>query len=282
MKKIIAALDGLNLSESVTDYAIYLAKEFNAYIVACLLEEVSYHSELVKNEIWWPYYSVTDEKQYQTIAKKDEAVKNESLKKLRQKFDDAGIQYTVHKDKYIALQSLVNEGHFADLILVDENYSFSNYDHNKPSHFLRDLLTDAVCPVIIAPKKFVPIDRFVFAYDGSPSSAYAIKQFSYIFSHIKRQEIEIVLVSNDKSTSHLPNHKLLKELLKQRYPSVMQSVLRKDNAADALAEHMKTENKNCMLVMGAYKRNPVSMWVHHSTADKLISDLNVPLFITHN
>lgn len=282
MKKIIAALDGLRLSECVLDHAIYLAKEFDAYIVACFLEEVSYHMQPVKHEIWWPYYNAAEQKKYEEVSKKDQAVRHASVKKVNKKFDDAGIRYNVHKDKFLALQSLLNESHFADLLIIDAEASFSNFDKTRPSHFLRSLLTDAGCPVMLIPKKFKPVERFVFAYDGSPSSVYAIRQFSYIFPFITKQDIEIVMVNNNKSTSHLPNHKLLKELLKQRYRSVLQAVLRRKDATEGLLEHLKTENKNCLVVMGAYKRSGLSMWLHHSTADQLITQLNIPIFITHN
>ena len=43
MNKVIAALDALKISESTVDCAAYLAKNFNAHIVATFLEDITYH-----------------------------------------------------------------------------------------------------------------------------------------------------------------------------------------------------------------------------------------------
>ena len=39
MKKIIAAFDGLRFSESTLEYALYLAKQYNAHITGVFLHE---------------------------------------------------------------------------------------------------------------------------------------------------------------------------------------------------------------------------------------------------
>jgi hypothetical protein len=44
MNKVIAALDGLKLSQSTVDYSSYLAKEFDAHIVATFLEDITYRA----------------------------------------------------------------------------------------------------------------------------------------------------------------------------------------------------------------------------------------------
>ena len=279
MNKVIAAFDGLNVSESTSDYAIYLSKEFNAHIVASLLQDILYHG--ITNDEIRKVYEENDWAATVTLTKQKELIRAESLKNVSKKFDEKGVHYNIHKDKLIALQSLVKESHFADMILIDGNENFSDWDKSKPSHFLRNLMAEADCPLMVVPKKFEPIEKFVFAYDGSPSSLYAIRLFTYLFPVIPTQELEIVMVTDEPGSNHFPEQHLLKELLKRKYPVILQSVIKSEQTTDTLAQYLESEPKNCMVVLGAYQRSSFSRWLRQSTADALIDELDIPVFIAH-
>jgi hypothetical protein len=89
------------------------------------------------------------------------------------------------------------------------------------------------------------------------------------------------MITDEKHNNHLPNHHLLKELLKRKYDMVLQSIIKSSNVEDAMVKHMKTENKNCMLVLGAYQCSFFSRWLYQSLADLLITELDIPIFIAH-
>jgi hypothetical protein len=278
MNKVIAALDGLKLSESTTDYAVYLAEEFDAHIVAAFFEDITYHARPDTND---DEFILTDGSQMDVVTKKEEQVRVNSITKLQKKFDVAGVHYNIHRNKILALKSLIEESQYADMILIDGNEEFSSLDYSKPSRFLKNVLADAHCPVMIVQTDCKPVERFVFAYDGSPSSVYAIKQFSYLFKGGQKQEVEILMITDEKNTNHIPNHHSLKEMLRGKYATVLQSTIKSSNTEDAFVNHMRTENKNCMLVLGAYQRSSFSRWLYQSIADLLILELDIPLFIAH-
>lgn len=278
MNKVIAALDGLKISESTLDYAVYLAKEFDAHIVAAFLEDIAYHGRSHNKE---EDYVLTDWSHMDTVIKKDHEARTVSERKLQVKFDSQGVHYNIHKDQVFALEALINESYYADMILIDGNEKFSNLDYSKPSRFVRNVLSDSHCPVMVVQADWKPIERFVFAYDGSPSSVYAIKQFNYLFPATQKQQVEILMITDEKHTNHFPNEHLLKELLKRKYKVVLQSIIKSSNTDDAFVNHMRTENKNCMLVLGAYQRSSFSRWLYQSIADTLIYELDIPLFISH-
>jgi len=191
------------------------------------------------------------------------------------------VHYNIHTDKIFAPKSLTEESYYADMVLIDGNERFSSIDFSKPSSFLKTLLAEADCPVMIVQSGYKPIERVVFAYDGSPSSIYAIKQFNYLFKLKPQQQVEILMITDEKHTNHFPNHHLLKELLKRKYTTVLQSIIKSNDVEDAMVNHMKTENKNCMMVLGAYQRSSFSRWLYQSIADLLITELDIPLFIAH-
>jgi hypothetical protein len=281
MNKVIAVFDGLKFSQTTADYAIYLSKQFNMHIVAVFLQDIAYRSEPLGMDVWLPYYTESDMKQLKVIEKKDEQIKAESIVRLKKLLEANGVHFSIHQNKYLAFTSLLNESHFADLIIIEETATFSNYDKKTPSRFIKDLLHDADCPVMLLPKKFRPVEKVIFAYDGSPSAVYAIRQFSYIFPALANQEAEIVHITYKKDSSHLPETHLIHELLKRKYPKIRQKIIKQDEEGQALLNNLKKEAGGYMVVMGAYKRSAFSMLLHRSEADILIKELKVPLFIAH-
>jgi nucleotide-binding universal stress UspA family protein len=279
MNKVIAAFDGLKISDSTIAYSIYLSKYFSAHIVAAFLADIVYHGR-EENGFGQPYEE-NDWTGIETYIKKEELIRKEAIKKVQQRLDAEGVHYNIHRDEQIAIQSLIKESHFADMILIDCNESFSTWDKSKPSRFIRNLLADADCPLMIVPKEAKPIEKFVFAYDGSPASVYAIRHFTYLFHVLPTQQVEIMMVTTEEHSTHFPEHELLKELLKRRYKVVAQSLIRSEYPADAMADYFLSEKKNCMVVLGAYQRSSFSRWLQQSTADILIEKLEIPLFIAH-
>jgi nucleotide-binding universal stress UspA family protein len=278
MNKVIAAFDGFKLSESTIDYSIYLAKEFDAHIVATFLQDMAYHQPWEEGE---KKHIKEKWKEVNVAIEKEEKTTIDSIKSVEKKFNAAGIHYNVHKDRIIAIQSLVHESYFSDMLLINSRENFSNWDTAKPSKFLQDLLAKSDCPLLLAPPEFKPVEKVVFAYDGTPSSTYAMRMFSYLFPSMGKLELEIVIVSDDLHNNHLPDYKLLKELLKRKFSNFESSVLKSNYTIDALIEYVQNESKNCVVVLGAYHRSSISRWLYESTANALIMAVEAPLFIAH-
>ena len=81
----------------------------------------------------------------------------------------------------MALQELLHETIYADLLVINKSETFTHYEKEPPTEFIRDLLTDVQCSVLIVPKKYYSIDQLVLLYDGEPSSVYAFKMFTFYF-----------------------------------------------------------------------------------------------------
>jgi hypothetical protein len=279
MNKIIAAFDSLNASESTMHYATYLWREYNMHIVAAFLEDIAYHGK-AENGLTQPYehddWSSTD-----TYIKKEQTVRKAFTKKVHDHFSKQGVHYTIHHDELIAQQSLARESQFADMILINQNESFSATDKSKPSHFLQTLLTDSDCPVMIVPGQFKPIDKFILTYDGSAESTYAIRLFSYLFTLQPSQQVEVMMVTDDEHSNHFPEQHLLKELLTTRYPIVQSTIIKNSHNSDKLLEYLQSQKQSCMAVMGSYNRSTVSRWLHKSAADSIIAEANIPVVIAH-
>ena len=279
MKKIIAVIDGLKYSESTTDYAIHVAKQTNSHFVGDFLDDFTYHSykvyDLVNEE-----GGLSDEK-LARLDKKDEEARKESAGKFSKACQDADLNYAVHHDRNIALQELLHESVFADLLVIENKETFTHYEEKLPTRFIQDLLSEVQCPVLVVPKKYHPIDKVVLLYDGEPNSVYAIRTFSYVFSELKDLDTQVVSVKSIKDTLHVPDNRLMKEFIKRHFPKTEYNVLKGD-AEIEIVKHLKGNDENLLVVLGAYNRGMVSRWFRHSMADVLMEELNKPLFIAHH
>lgn len=122
-------------------------------------------------------------------------------------------------------------------------------------------------PWIIAPENFDRIDEIVFAYNGSASSVFAIKQFTYLFPDLYNKTANIVRVNHEAEWEN-PDKLHLKEWLSDHYRGLNFVAIR-DHVDNGLFSYM-LEKKNTFLVMGAYSRNFISMFFRSSRADKLV------------
>lgn len=279
MKKIIAVIDGLKYSQSTTDYAISIASQTGSHLVGVFLDDYTYHSYKVYDLV--TERNFVDENLVKELDVKDEVARRESGAKFEKACQAAGLNYAVHHDRNIAIHELLHESIFADLIVIDNKETFTHYEEKIPTRFVRDLLSEVQCPVLVVPKKFAPFNKVVLLYDGVPSSVYAIRTFSYIFSGYNNLDIEVISVKSIKDSAHVPDNRLMKEFMKRHFPTAKFTVLRGDAITEIL-DQLKGREDHSLIVLGAYNRGMVSRWFRPSTADILMEELNKPLFIAHH
>jgi nucleotide-binding universal stress UspA family protein len=278
MKKIIAAFDGLKFSNGTKDYAVHFTKMMNVHLVNIFLRDTTYHSYKL-SEVLDEHGAIREKKQ-EAFDYIDDQTRKISEGYFEDYCQQAGINYSVHHNRLIAIQELLKETIYGDLLIIDANETFSPHNENPPTRFIRDLLADAHCPTLIVPPKYKPIEKIILLYDGEPSSVHAIKMFSYILSSLKHLPIEVVAVNSLWESLHLPENKLMKEYMKRHFPNASYSVF-KGEAEPEIVSHLHQQSQNVLLVLGAYGRGVMSQWFKNSMADALMRQFKIPLFIAH-
>jgi len=279
MKKIVAALDGLKYSRSTRDYAIFLAKMHKAHLVGVFLEDFTYTSYKIYDLVHAKGGLIgSARKRLDQKDVKERAIARQNFESACQK---AGLEYTVHRDRSIAIQELLQESIYADLIILDIRETLTHYPEKAPTSFVRDLLSQAQCPVLIVPPIFKKTEKVILLYDGSPSSVHAIKMFSYTLPALKNCKVEILSVRPHSESRHIPENKLMKEFIKRHFPNGTFTVL--NGFADLeIVKYLKMQKDAPMVVLGAYRRGMVSRWFKESMADTIMKEVRLPLFIAHN
>ncbi len=278
MKKFLAVFDGYKMSKSTLDYAIQLTQAANAHLAGVFLDEFLYRTYKVSKVI-------KTYENYEAIMKnldeKDKVKRDEAVMQFQKACEKSKITFSVHRDKSIALQELKHESMFADLIIINEYETFTKYKEEPPTRFMKDLLGDVQCPVLVVPNAFKPVDKIVLLYDGGPSALYAVKMFSYLFGNFQDLPVEVYTVNDQMENLRLPDNKLMREFIKRHFPKATYSVA-KGNAEELILGYLRNRKENELVVLGAYRRSELSRWFKTSMADTLMIELDTPLFIAHN
>ena len=278
MKKFLAVFDGYQMSKSSMEYAIELSQSTGAHLVGVFLDEFIYRSYNF-------YKTVTHFRDYEDVMKdldkNDKKKRDDAVSLFQKACEKSGIKYSIHRDKNVAIQELKHESMFADLIIIDEYETFAYIKENPPTRFIRDLLSDVECPVLVTPAAYKQIDKILLLYDGRPYALHSIKMFSYLFDTLCHLPVEVYTVKDEKMEGmHLPDNKLMKEFIKRHFPHVTFTIVKGDPEFD-IVKHLRSLSGNVLVVAGAYQRSDLSRWFKTSMADILMKETETPLFIAH-
>jgi nucleotide-binding universal stress UspA family protein len=189
-----------------------------------------------------------------------------------------GVNAQVTRINEPSANSIVEESRFADLLIINADTSFKDRPEGSPSQFVKEILAETECAVILAPYSFFGVDEILLTYDGSKSSVFAIKQFAYLFPELKDKKVNLVQIDEEELVDSTETEKI-RELLKLHFPNFeIQHI--KGKPADELFGYL-LGRKNLFVVMGAYGRTLLSNLFRPSAASLVVKAINLPLFIAH-
>lgn len=274
MKKILLAFDGTHFSEGSFEFARSLNEKEPVLITAVFVPLVNYAS-------LWSYSSAAASVGAPVIPLlEDEEI--EEVQKNIARFEDLckkhGIDYRVHRDyNDFAIPAITKETRYADLLILGSEKFYTNIGAGEPNAYLKDMLQDAECPVLIVPEQFSFPQKNILAYDGSQSSVFAIKQFAYLFPELAANET--VLVFTGDSEHDIPGGSNIMELAGRHFPNI--TLLKLQLPAVKYFSLWASEKQNAILVSGAYGRSSFSQLFRKSFVSDVIRDHKLPVFITH-
>ncbi len=279
MKKVGAVFDGLRFSKATLDFSISIAKEAHAQLTGIFLDDFVYRSyNMAKVVKEYKDYS----KKLELLDEKDKQKRDAAVELFEKTCKAKGVDFTVHRTEGIAINDLKHQSIFTDVMIISNAETFTKYKEKAPTRFMRDLLADVQCPVIVVPNFYRPIEKAIFLYDGGPSSVYAAKMYSYLFQKSPVIPVEVLTINEPKAEAvFVPDKQLLKSFIKQHYPKA-KFVMGKGNAEDQILRFLTKGNGTELVVLGAYRRSEISRWFKESMADVLMRELQIPLFIAHN
>jgi len=281
MEKILLAMDGYKQNTYAIDFACYLTKLTHSRLTGVFLEGTPEGGEPGIQRLEEAEIMQREEPEAVGRVSGESCAADPVLQHVH-RFREAclcrEVRARVHRDRGVPVEDILLESRFSDLIVVDPETSFHHIDKGFPGRFIRDVLLAAECPVLVSPYSFDSLEEVIFAYNGTSSSVFAIKQFTYLFPEFKHKKAVVVNVRNGEESAIEEQFKM-KEWLSAHYEAV-DFVLLKGDASDELFGYL-LGRKNAIVVLGAYGRGILSRFLKPSHASLLLRTINLPIFIAH-
>lgn len=276
-KRLLLVIDGNHYSDSVVDYGIYLARMSGSQVEGVFMRDLRNTQYIYPILFDQPFVDTTV---YTELMDMERANITKSIQKFRERCEKEKVTYKVHFDEQRPLESVIARSASADLIIIDGDTDISDIFPDTPSSSLKELLVDALCPLLIVPKESHPIDDIILTSDGSYSSVYAVKMFSYLFPELRGLRATVLSIEHASSHNQVSHDPDIADMIKKKFDNVSYHI-EYGKAAHQLKTYISDHGSNTLVVMGAYGRNAVSRLWRQSLANGLIRDAKVPVFISH-
>jgi nucleotide-binding universal stress UspA family protein len=279
MEKILLAIDAVNPDTSAMDFACYLGRLTKSKVTGIFLENLVAEEKPVWKKAYGTTYLDWEADEQSEEHKDKQQIIDKNIAMFKQACENRSVQCKIHRDRGAPAEEIISESRYADLLILDAATSFNKRFEGVPTEFVKDVLKNAECPVFIAPESFEAVNEIIFAYDGSRSAAFAIKQFTYLLPEFKDKKATVFQANEHGVWADQDKYKL-NEWLQTHYSSVSFEAI-KDDSNEKLFSHLFGK-RNVIIVMGAYGRTGLSRFFKHSRADLLISTIIQPFFIAHH
>ena len=274
MQRILVVINAHNPELESISFACKMAEVTKTKLTGLLVENL-YFNYIPTGGFESPYFETYGTSSNEPVV----ADIDQATRIFKEECKIKGITPDIIIDKGDPIQEIVFESRFADLVIIDADLSFYDNEEQLPSHFVKEVLAKAECPVLIAPEKFDRVNEIVFCYDGRLSSIFSVKQFTYVMPEFRGQKVTLLQVNNRSEVEFDESDRRMMEWLRAHYPSICYHALKGD-AKDELFNYFFMQ-QNKLIVMGAYGRSMLSNFFRKSDADLLIRMVDLPLFITH-
>ncbi len=273
MKKLIIALDGQHFPKGAFELVKEINTETEVLLAGVFLSPVDYSKVLAYTGMdgisMMPDWLMKND---------DDVVVNKNISLYKEACIAAGIEFRVHKDTALnAISSLIEETRFADALLISSDLFYENVSRQQPNFYLEEVLKKSECPVLLVPENYTWPQQVILTYDGSESSVFAIKQFAYVFPELAKKET--ILLSISQQEDSMPEVELATELISRHFRDLKIQSLHLKHKKD-FAEWMQ-DKPTSFIVMGSFSRSLFSNLFKKSFATDVISNIKMPLFISH-
>lgn len=204
---------------------------------------------------------------------------SKSVKKFKQYCTDHHLRHRVIKTGAdFGLPELKQQSRYADLIVLSNKSFFEGGHSNKVSDYLKTSLHDAECPVVVVPEKYTAPKYNILAFDGTESSARAIKNFAYLFPEMSGNTT-VAVTFGEKNRLRKEHEMMIRELVSVHFPDY--SLLQPGSDSKEFFSNWTAANKPAIVVCGAFGRSILSVLFKESFIADLIKEEKLPVFISH-
>lgn len=278
MEKILIAIDSHKMDIHAVNFACYLANLTDSSLTGIFLnhtpeqmltstelEAGSENTRTFMNEAAW------------NISAEEESPRSNMIR-FSNIANERAVNFNMLREEGLPGLALAAETRYADILIMDAGTSFSGKPDTTPSQFVEEILQISECPVIIAPDRFEGVDSILFCFNTGKSSAYAIKQFTYLFPEYSNKKMRVLLLNREEEWDEDDLNALM-EWLQDHYDDV-EIIPADTNNGDDNWIHLVVRNTD-MIVMGAYGKGLLHAFFEDQWKGNQLYSSHAPVFIAH-
>lgn len=272
MKKVLLVFDGNHFSEGAFRMVSFLNEYEPVLAIGVFLQAIDY-----RDIIGYSGMTVDTQVTLSPIETEENLIVG-NINYFEYRCKHAGLEYRSHRDTdMFALQELQTETRFADLLILSNELFYENIGKEQPNDYLKKILRQTECGIMLVPEEYKIPNSVVLAYDGKPDSVFAIKQFTYLFPQLF--QLETTLITIEDENEPLPYQELIEELVAKHFSNLTLEVVPVDSEQAFLKSI--TEKEDTLLVAGAFGRSELSTLFKKSFLSEIIHDHQIPVFVAH-
>lgn len=282
MKKILTFTDGSRYASSVYDHAAWAAQrlEAEAQVIHTLNphRETAARTDLSGTLGFDAHQSLLDEmvafdrERARLSQKKGEAILDDARKRL----EVAGLRsFTTELRHGLFVDVLEDLHEQVDLIVIGKRGKNASIEMKHLGTNIERTLRVAKRPVLVASREFKPIQRFLIAYDGGPSSRKAV---DYAVSEplLKGLACRLIMAGSSNEQNRATLEEAAAKLRSAGFEPEVE--LREGGPAKTIVSEVEGHDID-LLVMGAYGHSKYKRLLIGSTTAALARDCHVPILM---
>ncbi len=274
IKRILVPTDGSESANLGVEYAIALAKRFDASVVGVHVVDVKllegpFLRDLSASLGTAPYVN------YQgSIAKILEERGAAALGALRESCEKSGVPCETAQTTGIVPRAIVDQGELCDMIVLGRGGEHTAWLEGLIGSTTEAVARQASLPVLVTGTATPGNKRVLVAYDGSSHAKQALRSAAGLAQDWS-MELELLVVAEDES-----GQRLLEEARNylQSHGTTVQYALRLGEPAETIVRYAQ-ESEADVIVMGTYGHAKVLEWIIGSTTTYVLNHAPCPVLL---
>ena len=273
MATILACTDGSTYAPSVYQHAAWAASRLSAGVE--VLHVINHHRErTLTHDLSGAIGFDASAELTEELTKLEEAqgrvarVKGKAiLDEARRQLTEAGATNITTTQRHgTVVETLAELEPNAELVVVGKSGEHAVLAEGQVGGHLENLIRISVRPVLVAQRSFKPIQRFLIAFDNSPSARKAV---AYVAGSplLRGLECHLVMVGRADAAHEAALNEARDQLTRAGY--AVTPKLLPGSAAPVIAGEVKSADID-LLVMGAYGHSPIREFFVGSTTTRMV------------
>lgn len=279
IKRILIALDPDSDTPIATNFALNLAKRFNASVTGLAVVDTSnIYPTGITGE---PDINHHARNLWEELTEEARDVADELLRSFEKQVQQADVAYTAVQKEGASYERIIEGMKYHDLLVVGRDSHFFYNEPKRDTKTLASVVKHGVSPVLVVTEMNDDVKRVLVAFDGSNPAARSLKSFVQLMPYGNDLKIELFHVSSDKKdeSSALTLEYAEEYLRMHGFHHIEKTVVSGDKPSDEILKR-RQETGADLIVVGAHSVSAIKRLTFGSNTHDLITKSDTPLFLS--